>query len=219
MQGRVLTVERFRQMSDNAWERDRRRDEADRREAERTRVAEERELARSRRQTHQDIGPSEQVSSSGRYLTGYWTQTPRGQRWVATPSRRPNVSVEELAESLQRQLAEMTRKQKEWEAENSDRERKEKEQLERDQASRREHQCKRDVELKQIWDDTNQELAREKKKQEEKDRRQKGELGSRRVERSRERSPPQRPRMRSPSKSPRNPKDPTPEKKAKKRRN
>ncbi len=69
--------------------------------------------------------------------------------------------------------------------------------------------------MQQIWDDTNQELAREKKKQEEKDRRQKGELGSRRVERSRERSPPQRPRMCSPSKSPGNLKDPTPEKNGK----
>ncbi len=123
-QGHALDAERLRQIIDDARERNHHRDEADaerrQRETERTRATEERELARIQRQTSQDIGPSEQVSSSGRYLTGHWTQTPRGQRWIPTPSRRPNISVEELAASLQRQFDEMTRKCKEWEAENSE---------------------------------------------------------------------------------------------------
>ncbi len=52
-------------------------------------------------------------------------------------------------------------------------------------------------------------------REKEKEHRQKGELGSKCIERSRERSPPRRSRTHSPFKTPRNPKDPTPEKESK----
>ncbi len=58
----------------------------------------------------------------------------------------------------------MSKKQKEWEAKNREREKCKKEQLERDQASRREHQRKQNVKMQQIWDDTEREIARERKR-------------------------------------------------------
>ncbi len=111
-------------------------------------------------------------------------------------------------------MEETNKKQKEWEAENREQEKCKREQLEWDQVSRREHRHKMDLEMQQIWDNTNQEIAREKKirteeltrefdegsaqrhskwatEREERERRQRGELGSRHVARSRERSLPQ----------------------------
>ncbi len=60
-------------------------------------------------------------------------------------------------------MEETNKKQKEWEAENREQEKREREQLERDQASRREHRHEKDIEMQQIWDDTNREIAREEK--------------------------------------------------------
>ncbi len=125
VQGRALTVERIRQISENAQARNQRREEEDRRIAERERVNEEQQLRRSWEQIRRDLDHSGQASH-GRPLTGHWIPTPRGQRWV---SALPEISVKELAASLQRKFDETNGKRKEWEAKNREWERQEVEQL------------------------------------------------------------------------------------------
>ncbi len=94
-QGRVLTMERARQVVEDFDERDRRREEESA-ARERRRIAEQDQRIRERVRRERDHQPR----------TGHWVPTDRGQRWVSNPQERPNIDVGVLATTLQKKYYE-----------------------------------------------------------------------------------------------------------------